>query len=561
MSLPAEEIETPLETHQVRSSSRERSLTAKGQELHEQEAKKNEKAFSKVYDSWRHTAKEIRMRLKSFCSSEDLDVIKSNIKSKHTVVLQHYEPIQRNHTTTPDIAKRMDACAVLTTEICELVSKCLESVNETFKDHLEKERVRMVLNKNEYGSIFGNTITETLPSLQGSDADSSTHSRAPSKRADAEAELAANLERAKVMEELHAQQAKLDKLENEWKIKEAQMLAEIKQREAEMKQRLEEEKSKLQQLQADNEVKVAAARVQAYNSFDSFAQCEEESQFKSLYGRHNTDLKTSLDPEAASFQPHLKPPEPTTTKEEVSLAQVIASTLTLNRLPVPEPTVFSGDPLKFIDWKISFMALVGQRPLPESEKMLYLKNYLAGEAGKAIECFFFRNAEDAYQGAWAVLQDRYGSPFIVQRSFRERLAKWPKIAANDPIALREFADFLQGCVEAIPHIKGLAILNDCEENHKLLKKLPDWIVRRWSRIVVGELDESGDYPSFACFTEFMQREARIACNPIASPLLMNIKATDERLPKRVKVLNTSIQSKKSFSRSLDSTKSCLVCLA
>lgn len=53
---------------------------------------------------------------------------------------------------------------------------------------------------------------------------------------------------------------------------------------------------------------------------------------------------------------------------------------------------------------------------------------------------------------------------------------------------------------------------------------------------------------------------RTHSNPIASPLLMNIKATDERLPKRVKVLNTSIQGKKSFSRSLDSTKPKLPCL-
>lgn len=149
-------------------------------------------------------------------------------------------------------------------------------------------------------SIFGNTVTETVASesLQGSDTNSSTPSRASSKRADAEAELAANLERPKAMEELHAQRAKLDKLESEWKIKEAQMLAEKKQREAEMRQRLEEEKSKLQQLQADNKVKVAAARVQAYNSFDSFTHREEEIQSKSLYSCHNTDLKPYLDPEA-----------------------------------------------------------------------------------------------------------------------------------------------------------------------------------------------------------------------------------------------------------------------
>lgn len=91
---------------------------------------------------------------------------------------------------------------------------------------------------------------------------------------------------------------------------------------------------------------------------------------------------------------------------------------------------------------------------------------------------FYRNSEDVYKGAWATLQDRNGSPFVVQRAFRYRLTKWPRIAANDPLALRDFADFLQGCVEAILHVKGLAILNDCEENHKLLRKLPEWLARR-----------------------------------------------------------------------------------
>ncbi len=92
--------------------------------------------------------------------------------------------------------------------------------------------------------------------------------------------------------------------------------------------------------------------------------------------------------------------------------------------------------------------------------------------------------------------------------------KWPKIGPNDFLALRDFADSLNGCAEAMPHVKGLAILNDSEENHKLLKKLPDWAVRKWSRIVVEELDASGEYPTFKCFAEFVQKEAHIACNPI-----------------------------------------------
>lgn len=63
----------------------------------------------------------------------------------------------------------------------------------------------------------------------------------------------------------------------------------------------------------------------------------------------------------------------------------------------------------------------------------------------------------------------------------------------------------------MPHVKGLLILNDSEENHKLLNKMPEWIIWKWNRIVVEELDKCGDFPSFKCFAEFVQKEARIAC--------------------------------------------------
>lgn len=130
-------------------------------------------------------------------------------------------------------------------------------------------------------------------------------------------------------------------------------------------------------------------------------------------------------------------------QSELNLAHEIASSFTLSRLPVPEPTTFTGDSLKFIDWQLSFNTLIGQKPLPVVEKMLYIKSYLAGEARKAVEGFFYRNAEDAYQGAWAVLQDRYGNPFTVQKAFRDKLGKWPKITANNPVSLVIFLMALQ----------------------------------------------------------------------------------------------------------------------
>ena len=53
-----------------------------------------------------------------------------------------------------------------------------------------------------------------------------------------------------------------------------------------------------------------------------------------------------LNPDAASFQPHQAAPEVTMIQESVNLAQAIDSSLSMNRLPVPEPTMFSGVPLR-----------------------------------------------------------------------------------------------------------------------------------------------------------------------------------------------------------------------
>ncbi len=137
--------------------------------------------------------------------------------------------------------------------------------------------------------------------------------------------------------------------------------------------------------------------------------------------------------------------------------------------------------------------------------------------------------------------------------------RWPKVGANDALSLREFTDFLRGCVEAIPHVKGVAILNDCEENYKLLKKLPEWIVQKWSKIVGEELGMTGDYPSFRRFTEFLQRESKIACNPFTSPLLMSSKVSDERFPKRAKALNIKAQVKDSTRPEFKIPSQCSVC--
>lgn len=161
MSLPTEKTDNAVDMP-LRSSSRERKLTEKGQEMHIQENKKHEKTFHKVYDSWKWVARESRKKLKALCTLEELNDLQETIQAKYEAVRLQYEPILRNSNTTAEIVKKMEARVTLTKEICDLINNRTETIDKDYNSHLEKERVRETLNKDEYGSIFGHTQTETV---------------------------------------------------------------------------------------------------------------------------------------------------------------------------------------------------------------------------------------------------------------------------------------------------------------------------------------------------------------------------------------------------------------
>ena len=163
------------------------------------------------------------------------------------------------------------------------------------------------------------------------------------------------------------------------------------------------------------------------------------------------------------------------------------------------------------------MSLIYSKAISSADKLYYLRKYVGGPARKTLEGTFYRTDSEAYTDAWSKLNQRYGQPFVIQRAFREKLTEWTKIQPKDAEGLRDFSDFLNACQDAMSHVKSLEILNDCEENRKLVNKLPDWAASRWNRKVTEALDSNQEFPSFKDFTVFMAKEARIACNPITSP--------------------------------------------
>lgn len=105
-----------------------------------------------------------------------------------------------------------------------------------------------------------------------------------------------------------------------------------------------------------------------------------------------------------------------------TLASAIAESINASRLPVPEPLVFSGDPLRYKDWRMSFQTLIGRKNIPVNEKVCYLRKYVGGPAKKAIESYFLIGTD----AAWNVLEERYLSSFIIAKGFRDKPTSWQR---------------------------------------------------------------------------------------------------------------------------------------
>lgn len=113
----------------------------------------------------------------------------------------------------------------------------------------------------------------------------------------------------------------------------------------------------------------------------------------------------------------------------------------------------------------------------EVERLVELKKHNAAQARLQVY------SETAYCAAWAILEDRFGNPFIIAKSYRDKIHSWHKIGPKDSEHLREFVDFLSSVESAMPYVQGLQALNDCVENQRIAIKLPDWLSARWNRAV------------------------------------------------------------------------------
>ncbi|XP_034029333.1 uncharacterized protein LOC117513104 [Thalassophryne amazonica] len=477
----------PTTSQDARRSQRVRTFTEKGQELHDDQVKKATHCFSMCYEKWKAVTKEAKRAMDGQCSTNLLHEYVTKVTSAANTVFTAYDDVRRISSPDNDTRRRMDTCEAVT----RTMTQAEERSQKTGKLEGKGEEEAWKGAESVFKSVASSKRSERSSRLKSLSCHSSRNS---SRRQEAAAEVAANEAALKVL------------LEQENKMKE------IERQEAEIAQKQRELVAKRREVERLETIKVleaAKARQQVYEQ----SECSDE-EIHDLLHQHISDKEnevksTNYDlPLRSYFAPtNVNPTQEVNTTE---LVKAFAESLSASRLPVPEPTIFSGDPLRYNDWKISFQTLIDRKGIPAEEKTYYLRKYVSGPARKAIESYFLLGTESAYYAAWSVLEERYGNQFLIAKAFRDKLDAWPKISSKGSVELQEYADFLRSCNAAMSQIKGLEVLNDCNENQKMLAKLPDWLTSSWNRKVTELQEQSYIFPSFSHFVEFISHEGKIA---------------------------------------------------
>lgn len=182
--------------------------------------------------------------------------------------------------------------------------------------------------------------------------------------------------------------------------------------------------------------------------------------------------------------------------------------------------IFTGNALEFIIWEKSFRRLGVQAAIDESDKLDYVKDYVARPARECIDIYFLLDSSNAYRRAIiARLKEWFGSDFAVMKALKEKLDSWPKMRHDDAKMIVKFADFISQCKTAMEQIEDFKnIPNELTDSPVVMNKLPEQLATEWKRKVVTFRKLAGSDPKFHVFAKFIRDEADIIADAVMTKL-------------------------------------------
>ena len=155
----------------------------------------------------------------------------------------------------------------------------------------------------------------------------------------------------------------------------------------------------------------------------------------------------------------------------------LESQIAQEALPKFQLDVFSGDPLKWPEWKGMFESTCCEPSVSIDHRMRYLKLFTSGKAKATIDGFGYLGVH--FDQAFASLQKRFGAPHIIVGAQIEKLSKHPQVKMHNSASIIEFSQVVNSFVSVLSAEKLFSDLQSSSNLSLVVSKLQINLRESW----------------------------------------------------------------------------------
>jgi len=200
--------------------------------------------------------------------------------------------------------------------------------------------------------------------------------------------------------------------------------------------------------------------------------------------------------------------------QQTRIMEMLAINQNKSKLPQPRVPTFNGNPVEYRTFARAFESLIESRTTSGTERLYYLEQYTAGDVKELVRSCHHLAPDEGYAEARRLIEKKFGHEFRIASAYESKALNWPPVKSEDGSALSRFSVYLASCKNAMKGSQYSSKFDQPDNIQKLILKLPYSMRERWRHVVDDIMELQGRPVKFDDLVSFIDREARIATNPV-----------------------------------------------
>jgi hypothetical protein len=237
---------------------------------------------------------------------------------------------------------------------------------------------------------------------------------------------------------------------------------------------------------------------------------EMTQQYVQQQVEQHQQVQKSLNPEAPPYNPH----------NDTQITSEFTRFLLKKDLLFARLSTFNDKPETYRVWRSSFRSVIDELQVNEFEQLDLLVKWLGPTSSKHAMSMRSANVNNPKRGLerlWTRLDERYGSPEMIESVLKSRLTNFPRLSNRDNIKLYELSDILSEilCVKNQDEYSSLLAYFDSSVGVKpVVEKLPYSLQEKWTtRAARYKTQHKTSFPPFSFFVDFVAEMSRVKNDP------------------------------------------------